>query len=195
MAGLILSTSHILNAARHLHELDERRITAVSARMELDLRLGASFTRFQSFALQRGIPSLEGKTISYGLFQLSAKNCNSMSLGSCQFPTLGFVVDRYFRVKNFVPEKFWQLKVMHTRDDIDVTFLWDRHRLFDRAVTTILFERCLRAKKSRITKLDKKPTSKWKPLPLTTVELQKLGSMFLRMDSQKVMKVRYLKPF
>ena len=113
----------------------------------------------------------------------------NLSSGSCQFPTLGFVVDRYFRVRNFVPEKFWTLQVMHTRDDINVTFLWDRHRLFDRAITTILFERCLLAKKAKITKLEKKPTSKWRPLPLTTVELQKLGSMFLGMDSQKVMKV------
>ena len=84
---------------------------------------------------------------------------------------------------------------MHTRDDINVTFLWDRHRLFDRAITTILFERCLLAKKAKITKLEKKPTSKWRPLPLTTVELQKLGSMFLGMDSQKVMKVETLYTF
>jgi DNA topoisomerase-3 len=53
----------------------------------------------------------------------------------------------------------------------------------------ILFERCLTARIARITKLQKKPTSKWRPLPLTTVELQKLGSRFLRMDSQRVMKV------
>ena len=49
------------------------------------------------------------------------------------------------------------------------------------------------AKKAKITKLEKKPTSKWKPLPLTTVELQKLGSMFLRIDSQRVMKVGSLR--
>ena len=111
------------------------------------------------------------------------------NLGSCQFPTLGFVVDRYFRVKNFVPETFWLIKIMHTRDDIDVTFHWDRNRLFDRAIVTILFERCTLARKAKITGLIKKPTSKWRPLPLTTVELQKLGSKYLRMDSQRVMKV------
>ncbi|MCJ1323507.1 DNA topoisomerase [Thelotrema lepadinum] len=166
--------AHIINAAHHPVDLNERVVSAVACRMELDLRLGASFTRFQTLNLQPLDQSLEGKVLSYG---------------SCQFPTLGFVVDRYFRVRNFVPEKFWTLQVMHTRDDINVTFLWDRHRLFDRAITTILFERCLLAKKAKITKLEKKPTSKWRPLPLTTVELQKLGSMFLGMDSQKVMKI------
>lgn len=110
-------------------------------------------------------------------------------IGSCQFPTLGFVVDRYFRVKNFVPEQFWGIKVMHSRDSINVNFLWSRYHLFDRMVVTILFERCLTARTAKVTNMQKKPTSKWRPLPLTTVELQKLGSMFLHMDSQRVMKV------
>lgn len=79
---------------------------------------------------------------------------------------------------------------MHRREDIDVTFLWRRHRLFDRMSVVLLFERCIAAGLAKVTKLQKKPTSKWRPLPLTTVELQKLGSRFLRMDSQRVMKVR-----
>lgn len=78
---------------------------------------------------------------------------------------------------------------MHQRDSMDVMFSWRRHRLFDRASVIILFERCLTARVAKVSKLQKKPTSKRRPLPLTTVELQKLGSMFLRMDSQKVMKV------
>lgn len=80
---------------------------------------------------------------------------------------------------------------MHLRDDMEVIFSWRRHRLFDRAIVVILFERCLTARTAKVTKLQKKPTSKWRPLPLTTVELQKLGSMYLRMDSQRVMKVSF----
>jgi DNA topoisomerase-3 len=81
---------------------------------------------------------------------------------------------------------------MHDRDDMEVTFSWRRHRLFDRASVVILFERCLTARIAKVIKLQRKPTSKWRPLPLTTVELQKLGSMYLRMDSQRVMKVSFL---
>lgn len=106
---------------------------------------------------------------------------------------MGFVVDRYLRVRNFVPEEFWSINLMHRRDDIDVTFHWGRYRLFDRMAVVILFERCLGARVAKVSKMQKKPTSKWRPLPLTTVELQKMGSMFLRMDSQKVMKVSYLR--
>jgi len=112
-----------------------------------------------------------------------------ISYGSCQFPTLGFIVDRYFRVQNFVPEPFWKISVIYEKDGAKVTFNWKRVHLFDRLAVTILFERCLAARTARVTKMDKKATRKWKPLPLATVELQKCGSRFLRMDSQRVMKV------
>ena len=78
---------------------------------------------------------------------------------------------------------------MHEKDDVNVNFSWHRVHLFDRMVVVILYERCILAKTAKVTKMQRKPTSKWKPLPLTTVELQKLGSRFLRMDSQRVMKV------
>lgn len=56
-------------------------------------------------------------------------------------------------------------------------------------VVTILYERSLHARTARVIKMNKRPTSKWRPLPLTTVELQKNGSRFLRMNSQTVMKI------
>src|SRR5690606_31379087 len=88
---------------------------------------------------------------------------NIISYGSCQFPTLGFVVDRFRRVKGFVPEPFWGIKVVHKKDAINVTFNWDRNRLFDRMVVTILLERCLQARTATVTSVLKKPTKKWYP--------------------------------
>ncbi|KAK1915975.1 hypothetical protein P3342_003790 [Pyrenophora teres f. teres] len=178
-----IERAHVIQASQNPIRLDEAQAEAVSARIELDLRLGAAFTRMQTFALQNMIPQQgeqRGKIISYG---------------SCQFPTLGFVVDRYLRVRNFVPEPFWYIKVGHTKeleqtkDKVDVKFSWRRGHLFDRMAVTIIFEKCLLAKTAKVVKMAKKPTSKWKPLPLTTVELQKMGSRFLRMTSQDVMKV------
>ena len=169
-----IERAHVLRAAQHPVDVDERQANAVAARIELDLRIGAALTRLQTLSLQTMGPQLSDLLLSYG---------------SCQFPTLGFVVDRYFRVKNFVPEPFWSIKVMHRRDNIDVKFNWRRDRLFDRMAVTLLFERCLLARTASVTKVQTKPTSKWRPLPLTTVELQKMGTRFLHMDSQKVMKV------
>ncbi|PYH38551.1 DNA topoisomerase 3 [Aspergillus neoniger CBS 115656] len=166
--------AHVLHAARSLIELDDLQANAVAARIELDLRIGAAFTRLQTLQLKPLSAALQDTIISYG---------------SCQFPTLGFVVDRYLRVKNFKPETFWGIKVVHTRDDIKVNFLWKRVHLFDRAAVTVMLERCLMAKKAKVTKVTQKPTSKWRPLPLTTVDLQMMGSRYLRMDSQTIMKV------
>ncbi|PSK42469.1 DNA topoisomerase 3 [Elsinoe australis] len=171
-----IERQHIINAARNPIELDDRQANAVSARMELDLRIGASFTRMLTLNLKSMIEAV-------------AEDVKVISYGSCQFPTLGFVVDRYFQVQNFVPEPFWSIKVMHSKDKIKVRFSWARNRLFDRMTVVILFERCLAAKLAKVIKVQQKPASKWRPLPLTTVELQKMGSRFLRMDSQRVMKI------
>lgn len=166
--------NHVIHAARNPIELDERQANAVASRIELDLRIGAAFTRLQTLSLQSLTPKLEKQILSYG---------------SCQFPTLGFVVDRYYRVRNFKPETFWLIKVVHKRENIKVNFNWKRGHLFDRAAVTILFEQCLDAKLAKVIKVQKKPTSKWRPLPLTTVELQMQGSRFLRMNSSQVMSV------
>ena len=57
---------------------------------------GAAFTRFQTMRLQKVFPEvLSQQLISYG---------------SCQFPTLGFVVARFKEVQAFVAEPFWKLK-------------------------------------------------------------------------------------
>lgn len=81
---------------------------------------------------------------------------------------------------------------MQRRDSVDVAFAWRRNRLFDRMAVIIFFERCLASRTAKVSKLQRKATSKWRPLPLTTVELQKLGTMFLRMDSKRVMEVGLL---
>ncbi|KAF5027231.1 hypothetical protein F66182_647 [Fusarium sp. NRRL 66182] len=164
--------AHVLSAARNLSTLDEKQVNAVATRIELDLRIGYAFTRFLTNNLRTLGGPMEKLTLSYG---------------SCQFPTLGFVVDRYFRVKNFVPEPFWGIKLMHSRDGKKIDFFWLRNRLFDRMSTVVLYERCLAAKTATVTKVQEKPTRKFKPLPLTTVELQKAATRLLQMTGQQAM--------
>lgn len=166
--------SHILEAARRPTLLDERQVAAVATRSELDFRTGVAFTRFLTNTFKLFGGEFASKVISYG---------------SCQFPTLGFVVDRYFRVKNFVPEQFWGIKVVHERDGKTVTFSWARGNLFDRMSVIVLYERCLVAKTAEVTKVQSKPTSKWKPLPLTTLEFQKMATKSLRMTGHQAMEI------
>ena len=56
-----------------------------------------------------------------------------VSYGSCQFPTLGFVVERFKQREQFVSEPFWKLVVtrVHDTDGKCVEFVWERVRLFD----------------------------------------------------------------
>ena len=56
------------------------------ARCELDLRLGAAFTRLQTLTLQNEYEGLDG----------------IMSYGPCQFPTMWFVVQRAKRIEAFL---------------------------------------------------------------------------------------------
>ncbi len=171
-------------------DVDERQANAVAARIELDLRIGAALTRLQTLSLQTMGPELAEQMLSYGQqLRMSCIPFTDIPAGSCQFPTLGFVVDRYFRVRNFVPETFWKIEVTHLRDNITVRFSWDRYHLFDRMAAVILYERCLLARKAKITKIENKPTSRWRPLPLTTLQMQQMATQYLRMDSQQAMNV------
>jgi DNA topoisomerase-3 len=78
-----------------------------------------------------------------------------VSYGPCQFPTLGFVVERWARIETFVPEDFWflQLTIRVPTPNENVTaapaanndnairpihFTWKRTRLYDRAITMAL---------------------------------------------------------
>ena len=181
----------IQRALRSLGTLNQHFVQAVQARMLLDLRVGAAFTRFQTMRLQRKF-DIEG-VVSYG---------------PCQFPTLGFVVERWARIETFVPEDFWFLQLtirVPNHDDNapaangapppanndnairPIHFTWKRTRLYDHAVTMALYEACLEAQTAVVTQLQGRPKHKWRPVPLATVELQKRASKFLRLGGEQTM--------
>lgn len=58
---------HVLTAARRLVELDEKQVNAVSARIELDLRIGYAFTRFITNNLKHLGGPLAELVLSYGI--------------------------------------------------------------------------------------------------------------------------------
>jgi DNA topoisomerase-3 len=82
---------------------------AVEARQELDLKIGVTFTRFQTRYFQGKYSGLDSGVISYG---------------PCQTPTLGFCVDRHDRIITFQPEPFWTLDLTLKLSGKSVTFQW-----------------------------------------------------------------------
>nr|XP_057906442.1 DNA topoisomerase 3-alpha isoform X2 [Doryrhamphus excisus] len=170
-----ITPNSIRRACETLSEPDVNVSDAVDVRQELDLRIGASFTRFQTLRLQKIFPqSLANQLISYG---------------SCQFPTLGFVVERFKAIQAFIPEIFYKIKVLHEVEEDTVEFGWKRNRLFNHTACLVLYQICMEDPIATVTSVTSKPKSKWRPLPLDTVELEKLASRKLRISAKETMKI------
>ncbi|XP_054721108.1 DNA topoisomerase 3-alpha-like [Uloborus diversus] len=169
-------TSHAISrACANLCAPDKLMSDAVNVRRELDLRIGAAFTRFQTLRLKKVFPNiLSNQLISYG---------------SCQFPTLGFVVERYKQVQSFIPEAFWKLKVSHVKEDINTEFSWKRGRLFDHTACLVLYQMCLERPTALVVDVRSRNKSKWRPQPLDTVEFEKLASRKLHINAKTAMTV------
>eukprot|EP00919_Chromeraceae_sp_WS-2016_P050937 GHVR01120711.1.p1 GENE.GHVR01120711.1~~GHVR01120711.1.p1 ORF type:complete len:540 (-),score=90.66 GHVR01120711.1:42-1661(-) len=173
-----LTATDILRAWGSLKSLNKALVEAVDARQEIDLRIGASFTRLITMNLRSKFDDLPASVISYG---------------PCQFPTLGFIVERWNQVELFVPENFWtiNLTIEKVVDGVtqSIDFLWDRHRLFHRRAVIAILELCLVSPTAVITHVKGTITTKSRPLPLSTVEMIKRASTLLRISSHRCMQV------
>ena len=169
-----LIPSQIQHACMGPVDIDLAAAHSVEARQQIDLRAGAAFSRLQTNGLRQRVAELDGMLISYG---------------PCQFPTLGFVVDHYKRVQAFIPETFWSIVVSHKARDGTVTFTWDRQHLFDETIVRALHARCKAFNEAVVTHAAQRPTSKRKPLPLTTVELQKSTSRLFHLSPKRILDV------
>ncbi|CAO1358137.1 unnamed protein product [Diamesa tonsa] len=169
-----MTSPSLTRALNNLVQPDMLVNKAVQVRIELDLRIGAAFTRFQTLRLQKVFPEQIENLVSYG---------------SCQIPTLGFVAQRYKEVENFIPQTFWKIKLTHKIDKINVEFSWSRNRLFDKQCCEALLILCQASKQVMITNVQQKPKSKWRPLPMDTVELEKTGSRKLKLNAKTIMTI------
>lgn len=57
----------------------------------------------------------------------------------------------------------------HKINDLIVDFLWKRTRLFDQLFCQVLYEKCIEQPRANIIKVQTKPKSKWRPIPLDTI--------------------------
>ena len=166
--------AEIRKALRGIRPLDKNAAAAVVARQEVDLKTGAVFTRFMTLRYQK----------KYGFEK-------PLSYGSCQFPTLGFVVERWARIETFIPENFYVIKLSmkdpSSPGTREIAFHWKRDRLYDHLATLALYQLTLESSSARVVSTEGKETSKWRPVPLATVELQMRASKFLRIGSEATM--------
>lgn len=165
-------------AISNLVDPDENISKAVDIRRELDLRFGAVFTRFQSLVLQgagyAGQGQSKGRVVSYG---------------PCQFPTMGFVINRYLEILNFRPQPFWYLALNDKRDDINVSFNWKRHRLFDEHACLAFYSKVMECPKARVISVNGKQKTNWRPEPMYTTSMEKIASNKLRMPAKETLDI------
>jgi len=163
-----------MNAIENLTPPNPHLADAVSARQEIDLRIGASFTRFQSLNFKQLLGVEPGKPVSYG---------------PCQFPTLGFIVERYQRVRNFKPQNYWYLELKYDTSKFNANFTWKRNRIFDKIICFVIYQRCLEHSQAEVVKSQKEKKLKFRPQPLNTIQMQKLVSKKLKLSSAKAMEL------
>ncbi|GMP25160.1 hypothetical protein CsSME_00002157 [Camellia sinensis var. sinensis] len=160
---------------------------AVDVRQEIDLRIGASFTRFQTMLLRDAFN-----------LDFAADDRN--------FPTPGFIVERYWEIQAHESEEFWTINCTHNSDEgfcsiqcqLFVSGCWcfklamwfcRRGHMFDYTCVVIIYEMCVQEPTATVTKVRQQEKLKYPPHPLNTIELEKRASRYFRMSSEQTMKV------
>lgn len=202
-----LSWNDVTRALTTLRAPNENEAKAVDMRQEIDLRIGASFTRFTTMLLQNSV-ALPGGTVD---------RQPVVSYGPCQFPTLGFIVQRKWDIDAHVPERFWKIVLKHApgsanananananadgdetrsrhgqnnnsnHDGSFAEFLWSRDRLFDQDLSGLLFRAVSSAAFATVVDESGRPTNRAQPLPLNTLEMQKRLNRVIRVSPNEIM--------
>ncbi|CUG90018.1 DNA topoisomerase, putative [Bodo saltans] len=193
-----LTERDLLHAVTHLVAPNKHLSEAVEARREMDLRIGAVFTRLQTVKFRERFEHMP----------------RVLSFGPCQFPTLGFVVQRFWEREAFVAEDFYTGELR----DGETMFKWSYERVFDAAGAVALFEDMMAVAEAEaiaqpaldaaseelapaaagdapvrlrgtVSQVQQKQSQKFPPAPLNTVELQKLASQHLRISAENCMTI------
>ncbi|CAN8068423.1 unnamed protein product [Agarophyton chilense] len=173
-----MTRGDLFRAVNHLDVPNERVAQMVATRQEIDLRAGSAYTRYLTKQLEKyALTDMDRQVISYG---------------PCQFPTLGLVVDRWLRIQNFVSRPFWIFELV--LNDCPVPLEWFRKQLFDEYSAMALYELCAEEAQAdghvaTVKRVDKRIKTRWRPLPLSTVELQKVSARTLRINSHRTMEI------
>ncbi|XP_047004194.1 DNA topoisomerase 3-beta-1 [Schistocerca americana] len=170
-----ITEKDIKAAMSNLGKPNENEAKSVDARQELDLRIGCSFTRFQTKFFQGKYGDLDASTISYG---------------PCQTPTLGFCVQRHDEIQTFKPEPYWVLVVIvKGADGREYTLDWERVRCFEREIANIFLSQVKEFKEALVTSITKKEKVKARPQALNTVELMRVASSGLGLGPHHAMQI------
>ena len=133
---------------------------SVDARQIIDLKIGVTFSRFQTSYFRQKYQSLNDNLITYG---------------PCQTPTLGFCVARDEEIETFVPRKFWRISPSITISGAGKFDLsWTGERLFHEADAHAIRDTVEKAKEVEVISAHESEALKSRPQALNTVHMLKV---------------------
>jgi Topoisomerase IA len=148
--------------------LDLKQAEKVFTRMQIDLTLGAVFTRFLTLTVKNSLQ--KGQFLSYG---------------PCQTPVLGMVVARELERRNFKPEKYYVIKALveigGNKIEMSADIRFKTRKEAEAAAATI--------RQGVVKAAIYKPHHVQPPDPLDTVELERRASRWLGISSKKTLDV------
>lgn len=139
---------------------------SAQARSEADYLIGINGTQALSVAAGQGI----------------------FSLGRVQSPTLVMICTRFLENKNFVPQKYWQLKLQSAKDNIAFTALSaDKYDMQQAAIDTL--QRIKEAKTVQVKTVERKEVNQEPPLLYDLTTLQKEANTKLNFSADKTLSI------
>ena len=139
---------------------------SAQARSEADYLIGINGTQALSVAAGQGI----------------------FSLGRVQSPTLAMICTRFLENKNFVPQKYWQLKLQTTKDNVAFTALsTEKYDMQQPAIDTL--QRIKEAKTVQVKTIERKEVNQEPPLLYDLTSLQKEANTKLNFSADKTLSI------
>lgn len=139
---------------------------SAQARSEADYLIGINGTQALSVAAGQGI----------------------FSLGRVQSPTLAMICTRFLENKNFIPQKYWQLKLQAAKDNVSFAALSaDKYDMQQPAIDTL--QRIKEAETVQVKTIERKEVNQEPPLLYDLTSLQKEANTKLNFSADKTLSI------
>ncbi len=164
----------ILQAMENLRDPDPNLANKAFARMEVDLTIGAAFTR----ALTLGVEK-RARVFPRGKF---------LSYGPCQTPVLFLVVKRALERESFKKKKYYVLTARLRTEDGE-EFTASAKLSEDKAEAQRIYEAVKDAGEAIVKEAAYDVVAVRPPVPLNTIELERRASSFLNIRSKEALAI------
>lgn len=171
-----LTKGAILNAYRNLEDTNKGMAYAGMTRHILDWFWGINLSKALSSSLYKVIRKFQ-----------------TMSIGRVQGPTLKILTDREREIKNFVPQKYWEISMLCKKNETATEKFSAQHKegkIFDKERATKIKEKCKSGKDAAIIEEVKKRRTKISPPPaFDLTELQTEAYSKLKIDPRRTLEL------